>query len=120
MQGKTQEQLAAREAALNRLHQRIRACRLCQQHGYIPQAHPLVSGRATDAIWSSDRLRAIVLWRRTDHSADPAGASCKNGWNRQASRPATCTTTAISLHSPTATPAKTRAAMVTAVPPRPK
>ena len=50
MQGKTQEQLAAREAALNRLHQRIRACRLCQQHGYIPQAHPLVSGRATDAI----------------------------------------------------------------------
>lgn len=43
-------QLAERETALVLLQQRIRACRLCQEQGYIPQAHPLVSGRAADAI----------------------------------------------------------------------
>jgi uracil-DNA glycosylase len=40
----------AREAALARLQQRIRACCLCQEHGYIPKAQPIVSGRAADAI----------------------------------------------------------------------
>jgi uracil-DNA glycosylase family 4 len=43
-------QLSKQEAAVARLHQRIRACRLCQEHGYISQAHPLVSGRASDSI----------------------------------------------------------------------
>lgn len=38
----------AREIAL--LQQRIKACRFCQQHGYIPVAHPIVSGRASDRI----------------------------------------------------------------------
>lgn len=38
----------AREIAL--LQQRIKACRLCQQHGHIPVAHPIVSGRASDRI----------------------------------------------------------------------
>ena len=33
-----------------RLQQRIKACRLCQQHGYIPVAHPIVSGRASDRV----------------------------------------------------------------------
>ncbi len=37
-----------REIAL--LQQRIKACRLCQQHGYIPVAHPIVSGHASDRI----------------------------------------------------------------------
>lgn len=32
------------------LQQRILACRLCQEHGYIPIAHPIVSGRACDRI----------------------------------------------------------------------
>ena len=32
------------------LQERIRACRLCQEHGYIPVAQPLVGGRATDRI----------------------------------------------------------------------
>ena len=32
------------------LQQRIKACRLCQQHGYIPVAHPIVSGRGSDRV----------------------------------------------------------------------
>ena len=39
-----------REQAVLALQQRILACRLCQQHGYIPIAHPIVSGRASDHI----------------------------------------------------------------------
>jgi uracil-DNA glycosylase family 4 len=38
------------EAAVELLQQQIRACRLCQQHGYLDQAHPIVSGRASDRI----------------------------------------------------------------------
>src|SRR5215470_5817715 len=38
-------------AELNQLQQRIRSCRLCQEHGYIEVAHPIVSGRATDRIF---------------------------------------------------------------------
>ena len=39
-----------REAAITSLQQRILSCRLCQQHGYIPIAHPIVSGRASDRV----------------------------------------------------------------------
>ncbi|HZO70973.1 MAG TPA: uracil-DNA glycosylase family protein [Ktedonobacteraceae bacterium] len=39
-----------RVTALARLQQRILSCRLCQEHGYIPIAHPIVSGRASDRI----------------------------------------------------------------------
>ncbi len=39
-----------REQAVLALQQRILACRLCQQHGYIPIAHPIVSGRARNRI----------------------------------------------------------------------
>ncbi len=39
-----------REQAVLALQQRILACRLCQQHGYIPIAHPIVSGQANDRI----------------------------------------------------------------------
>ena len=44
------EQETDRTAALAALHERMRACRLCQEHGYIPVAQPLVGGRATDRI----------------------------------------------------------------------
>ena len=37
-------------AAIASLQERIRTCRLCQEHGYIPVAHPIVSGRASDRI----------------------------------------------------------------------
>ncbi|BCL84315.1 uracil-DNA glycosylase [Ktedonobacteria bacterium brp13] len=39
---------AANELSI--LQQQIRQCRLCQQQGYIPVAHPIVSGRSTDRI----------------------------------------------------------------------
>lgn len=39
-----------REQAVLALQQRILSCRLCQQHGYIPIAHPIVSGQASDRI----------------------------------------------------------------------
>lgn len=39
-----------RAIEIARLQQRIKACRLCQQHGYIPVAHPIVSGRASDRV----------------------------------------------------------------------
>jgi uracil-DNA glycosylase family 4 len=44
------EQEVSREEAIAALQQRIRTCRLCQEHGYIREAHPIVSGRATDRI----------------------------------------------------------------------
>src|SRR5256885_10724669 len=44
------EQETDRTAALAALHERMRACRLCQEHGYIPVAQPLVGGRTTDRI----------------------------------------------------------------------
>src|SRR5436190_11366110 len=44
------EQETDSTAALAALHERMRACRLCQEHGYIPVAQPLVGGRATDRI----------------------------------------------------------------------
>ena len=39
-----------REIEVLALQEQIRTCRLCQQHGYIPVAHPIVSGRASDRI----------------------------------------------------------------------
>ncbi len=39
-----------RVSSLAILQQQIRQCRLCQEHGYLAQAQPLVSGRAEDRI----------------------------------------------------------------------
>jgi uracil-DNA glycosylase len=39
-----------REREIALLQERIRTCRLCQEHGYIRNAHPIVSGRASDRI----------------------------------------------------------------------
>lgn len=41
---------ADRARELAELQRCIRNCRLCQQHEYIPVAHPIVSGRSTDRI----------------------------------------------------------------------
>jgi len=43
-------QLGNRELQIALLQQRILACRLCQEQGYIPLARPLASGRATDRM----------------------------------------------------------------------
>lgn len=47
----TNDQIQDRSTLVATLHQRIRSCRLCQEHGYIPVAHPLVSGRADDRVF---------------------------------------------------------------------
>ena len=39
-----------RGTELRVLQQRILSCRLCQDHGYIPVAHPIVSGRISDRV----------------------------------------------------------------------
>ena len=44
------EQRETEETEVEALQEQIRACRLCQQRGYIPVAHPIVSGRANDRI----------------------------------------------------------------------
>jgi len=40
----------SRQEAIKALQLRIRCCRLCQEHGYIPKARPLVGGRPDDRI----------------------------------------------------------------------
>src|SRR2546427_8298894 len=45
-----EEQDVSREMQLAVLHQRILNCRLCEEHGYIPVARPLVHGHASDRI----------------------------------------------------------------------
>lgn len=49
------------------LQQRILDCRLCQECGYIPQASPLVSGRADD--------RLMVIGQAPGHRSVSAGRS---------------------------------------------
>jgi uracil-DNA glycosylase family 4 len=43
-------QIESRALSLAALQQRILSCRSCQEHAYIPVAHPSVSGRADDHI----------------------------------------------------------------------
>jgi uracil-DNA glycosylase family 4 len=45
-----QRDLSEQEATLEELQQRIRACRCCQEQGYIQVARPLVSGRSSDRV----------------------------------------------------------------------
>lgn len=42
--------LSGRTLELAVLQRRLLACRACQEQGYIPVAHPIVSGRASDRI----------------------------------------------------------------------
>jgi uracil-DNA glycosylase len=43
--------LTERASALAQLQQRLLACRLCQEHGYIARAHPIVSGQVEDRLF---------------------------------------------------------------------
>jgi uracil-DNA glycosylase family 4 len=56
-----------REQELVLLQERIRACRLCQEHGYIREARPLVNGRATD--------RVMVIGQAPGHRSVTKGRS---------------------------------------------
>jgi uracil-DNA glycosylase len=43
-------QIIKKQAALKELQQRILCCRLCEEHGFIAKAQPLVNGRPEDRI----------------------------------------------------------------------
>jgi len=45
-----EEKEISRTEAIRDLQRRILSCRLCEEHGYIPVARPLVSGRPGDRI----------------------------------------------------------------------
>ncbi len=45
-----EERETSQEEAIKGLQQHIRCCRLCEEHGYIPKAQPLVNGRPSDRI----------------------------------------------------------------------
>ena len=50
--GKLNDESAIKTAAeLNELQQRILACCLCAEYGYLAHAHPIVSGRISDRIF---------------------------------------------------------------------
>jgi uracil-DNA glycosylase family 4 len=51
MKTSSDRQAIHRTAALELLQQRIRSCHLCQEQGYIPIAHPIVSGRTSDRLF---------------------------------------------------------------------
>lgn len=56
-----------RAAAIRALQQRILRCRLCEEHGYIPVARPLVSGRPGD--------RMMVIGQAPGHRSIAKGRS---------------------------------------------
>jgi uracil-DNA glycosylase family 4 len=45
-----EEREISRREAIEALQQRIHCCRLCEEHGFIPKAKPLVGGRPEDRI----------------------------------------------------------------------
>lgn len=80
------EQETDRIAALAALHERMRACRLCQEQGYIPVAQPLVGGRATDrmmVIGQAPGHRSVAKGR----SFSGPGGSILQKWLEQAGFP---------------------------------
>ncbi len=81
-----EEQAASRETQLALLHQRILACRFCEQQGYIPAARPLVNGRASDrmmVIGQAPGHRSVAKGR----SFSGPGGSILQKWLEQAGFP---------------------------------
>lgn len=75
-----------RETALAQLQRRILACRLCEEHGYIPTARPLVGGRASDrvmVIGQAPGHRSVAKGR----SFSGPGGSVLQKWLEQAGFP---------------------------------
>jgi uracil-DNA glycosylase len=72
--------------ALNVLQQRILSCRLCQQHGYLANAHPIVSGRATDRIFVIGQAPGHLSVARDTPFSGPGGRILQR-WLEQAGFP---------------------------------
>ena len=63
----SEEQTTRRQEAFEGLQHRIHSCRLCEEHGYISKAQPLVSGRLDDRI--------IVVGQAPGHRSIAKGRS---------------------------------------------
>jgi uracil-DNA glycosylase family 4 len=75
-----------RQTALEALHSRILACRLCEEQGYIEAARPLVHGRASDRIMVIGQApghRSVAKGR----SFSGPGGSVLQKWLEQAGFP---------------------------------
>jgi uracil-DNA glycosylase family 4 len=69
------------------LQQCIRLCRLCQEHGYIPLAHPIVSGRASDRILVIGQAPGHLSTAKNIPFSGPGGRILQK-WLEQAGFPA--------------------------------
>jgi len=76
-----------RITALAALQRQIRACRLCQEHGYIPVARPLVGGRASDRIMVIGQAPGHRSVAKGRSFSGPAGSILQK-WLEQAGFPA--------------------------------
>jgi len=72
--------------ALYELQQRILSCRLCQQHGYLASAHPIVSGRASDRVFVIGQAPGHLSITRDRPFSGPAGRILQH-WLEQAGFP---------------------------------
>jgi uracil-DNA glycosylase family 4 len=63
----SEEQEISRVEALRVLQQRILSCRLCEEHGFIPMARPLIDGRPGD--------RVMVIGQAPGHRSVAKGRS---------------------------------------------
>lgn len=73
-------------AAVAALQARVRSCRLCQEHGYIPLAHPITEGRAHDRILLIGQAPGRVSIERNRPFSGPAGRIL-DGWLARAGFP---------------------------------
>jgi uracil-DNA glycosylase family 4 len=69
------------------LQERIRTCRLCQEHGYIPVAHPIVSGRAGDRMMVIGQAPGHLSTARDRPFSGPGGMVLQK-WLERAGFPA--------------------------------
>src|SRR5579863_8794782 len=77
----------SKEAAIALLQQRILACRLCEDQGYIRQARPLTIGRGNDGVMVIGQVpghRSVAKGR----SFSGPGGSMLQKWLEQAGFPA--------------------------------
>jgi uracil-DNA glycosylase len=69
------------------LQAQVRACRLCEEQGYIPAAYPITEGRAGDRILLVGQAPGHVSIERNRPFSGPAGRAL-DGWLTRAGFPA--------------------------------
>jgi uracil-DNA glycosylase len=79
--------MEARAAALAELQDRIRACRRCQEQGYLQQAQPIIAGRISDRMMVIGQAPGRRSLLRGIPFGGPGGRVLQ-GWLEQAGFPA--------------------------------